>query len=254
TIRLVQIFFPGAGLLVLSAWCLGILNRHRRFLLSYTAPIAWNLAIIATLLWFGGRIEAFRLAVLTAVGSVIGSALQLVVQVPTVLRLLPRRRPVLDTRSDDVRTVIRNFGPVFLGRGVVQVSAYVDTVIASLLPTGAVAALTNAQTLYVLPVSLFGMSVSAAELPAMSSTLGSESEVATHLRGRLDAVLRRIAFLVVPSAMAFFALGDVLAGLLFQAGRFTRADSVYVWGILAGSAIGLLASTLGRLYASTYYA
>jgi putative peptidoglycan lipid II flippase len=66
----------------------------------------------------------------------------------------------------------RNFVPVFFSRGVVQVSAYVDTLLASLLGTGAVAGLTNVQLLYTLPVSLFGMSVSAAELPVMSSTAG----------------------------------------------------------------------------------
>jgi putative peptidoglycan lipid II flippase len=254
TISLVRILFPGAGLLVLSAWCLGILNSHRRFLLSYAAPIAWNVAIIVALLVYGGRVGEFPLAIIAAWGSVIGSALQLLVQLPTVLRLLPRFHLVLDAATANVRTVISNFGPVFVGRGVVQISAYVDTIIASFLGQGAVAALTSAQVLYTLPVSLFGMSVSAAELPAMSSALGAEEEVAGYLRTRLDAGLRRIAFLVVPSAMAFLALGDVLAGALFQAGRFTRADSVYVWAILAGSAVGLLASTLGRLYASTYYA
>jgi putative peptidoglycan lipid II flippase len=74
------------------------------------------------------------------------------------------------------------------------------------------------------------------------------------LRRRLDVGLRQIAFFVVPSAMAFLALGDVVAGAVLQNGRFGRADSVYVWRILGGSAIGLLASTLGRLYSSTYYA
>ncbi|MDX2120104.1 MAG: lipid II flippase MurJ, partial [Gemmatimonadota bacterium] len=53
TVRLVRILFPGAGLLVLSAWCLGVLNSHRRFLLPYAAPVVWNLAIIATLLLGG---------------------------------------------------------------------------------------------------------------------------------------------------------------------------------------------------------
>jgi len=254
TVSLVRILFPGAGLLVLSAWCLGILNSHRRFLLSYTAPIVWNLTIVAALLWFGGRVGQFDLAVVTAWTSLVGSALQFLVQLPTVLRLLGRVPLALDVWSPSVRTVVRNFGPVFVGRGVVQISAYVDTVIASFLPMGAVAALTNAQALYVLHVSLFGMSVSAAELPAMSSALGAQDDVDEHLRARLDAGLRRIAFLVVPSGMAFLAIGDVLAAALFQSGRFTRADSVYVWGILAGSAVGLLASTLGRLYASTYYA
>jgi putative peptidoglycan lipid II flippase len=88
----------------------------------------------------------------------------------------------------------------------------------------------------------------------MSSALGSEAEVASHLRVRLDRGLRRIAFFVVPSAMAFLALGDVLAAALLQTGRFTAADAQYVWAILAGSAIGLLASTLGRLYSSSFYA
>lgn len=252
TIQLVRILFPGAGLLVLSAWCLGVLNSHRRFLLSYTAPIAWNGAMIATLVLFGG--EALpTLAVWLAWGSVAGSALQFAVQLPSVWLVAPDVRLSLGALSDDVRTVVRNFVPVFISRGVVQVSAYVDTLLASLLPTGAVAALSNVQLLYTLPVSLFGMSVSAAELPAMSGeAAGAEAYGA--LRVRLDAGLRRIALFVVPSAMAFLALGDVVAAAIFETGRFDRGDTVYVWGILAGSAVGLLASTLGRLYASTYYA
>ncbi len=253
-IHLVRIFFPGAGLLVLSAWCLGVLNSHRYFLLSYAAPVVWNTAIITVLLGFGDRHPQFPLAVLTAWGSVLGSLLQLAVQVPVVLRLVGRLRLALDYQMTGVRTVIRNFVPVFVSRGVVQISAYVDALIASLLPTGAVASLSYAQTLYTLPVSLFAMSVSAAELPAMSSALGSQAEIAVHLRTRLNSGLRQIAFFVVPSAMAFLALGDVVTATLYQSGRFSHADAVYVWGILAGSAVGLLASTLARLYASTYYA
>jgi putative peptidoglycan lipid II flippase len=264
TIRLVKILFPGAGLLVLSAWCLGVLNSHRRFFLSYTAPVIWNIAIIASLIWFGrggGNLEAddlkqfqFGLAEWVAWGSVLGSFLQFGVQLPTVLRLIKRLRPTLDLKSKSVRTVIRNFFPVFFSRGVVQISAFVDALLASLLGTGAVAALTFAQSLYTLPVSLFGMSVSAAELPAMSSAVGTDEEVKTQLRRRLDSGLRQIAFLIIPSAIGFLALGDVMVGALYQTGRFTRADSLYVWGIIAGSAIGLLPTTLGRLYASTFYA
>jgi putative peptidoglycan lipid II flippase len=254
TIRLVRILFPGAGLLVLSAWCLGILNSHRRFFLSYTAPVLWNVAMIGTLLGFGGRIDQARLAIALAWGSVAGSALQFGVQVPVVLGLARRLRIRLETRSPEVREVLRNFGPVFVSRGVVQISAYIDALLASLLATGAVTGLTNAQLLYTLPVSLFGMSVSAAELPAMSSALGSQAEIAAHLRRRLESGARHIAFLIVPSAVAFLALGDVVSAALLQTGRFTHADAVYVWGILAAASIGLLAQTLGRLYSSTFYA
>jgi putative peptidoglycan lipid II flippase len=254
TITVVRILFPGAGLLVLSAWCLGILNSHHRFFLSYAAPVVWSAAMIVALLWFGGETPLPRLVAILAWASVAGSALQLAVQLPAVLRVAPDLRAGIATTSEDVRTIVRNFFPAFFSRGVVQVSAYVDTLLASLLPTGAVAGLTNAQTLYTLPVSLFGMSVSAAELPVMANVADGDGPGLEHLRGRLDAGLRRIAFFVIPSAMAFLALGDVVAAALLQTGRFRHVDAVYVWAILAGSAIGLLASTLGRLYASTYFA
>jgi putative peptidoglycan lipid II flippase len=180
--------------------------------------------------------------------------MQVGVQLPQVAHLMSGFRVSMGIGMESVHTVVRNFIPVFISRGVVQISAYVDTFLASLLPTGALAALVYAQTLYILPVSLFGMSVSAAELPAFSSALGETNEVNAYLRNRLNAGLRQIAFFVIPSAMAFLALGDVIAGAIYQTGQFTRRDSVYVWSILAGSAVGLLATTLGRLYASMYYA
>ena len=84
-ITLVRIVFPGTGLLVLSAWCLGILNSHRRFFLSYAAPIAWNIAIIAALIGFGRSSAPGRLAIYAAWASVAGSLLQILVQLPSVM-------------------------------------------------------------------------------------------------------------------------------------------------------------------------
>ncbi|HWC15838.1 MAG TPA: lipid II flippase MurJ, partial [Terriglobales bacterium] len=221
---------------------------------SYAAPIAWNAIMIGTLLGFGPSRSEDSLAVITAWGSVLGSALQLGVQLPVTLRLVRKVRIEFGLHLASVREVIHNFGPVLFSRGVVQVSAFIDSNIASALPTGAVAAFGYAQVLYTLPISLFGMSVSAAELPAMSGTLGSDSEIAAQLRARMGRAMRQIAFLVVPSAVAFLALGDVVAAVVYQSGKFTHEDALYVWGVLAGSSVGLLASSLGRLYSSTYYA
>jgi len=98
------------------------------------------------------------------------------------------------------------------------------------------------------------MSVSAAELPAMSSALGTEEEIGAQLRDRLSRGSRQISFLVIPSVAAFLVLGDVVAAAIYQSGRFTHDDAIYVWAVLAGSTVGLLASTLGRLYSSAFYA
>jgi putative peptidoglycan lipid II flippase len=189
-----------------------------------------------------------------AYGVVAGSFLQFAVQVPSVLRLLGHFRPTLTVAGESLRQVLRSFGPVVMGRGVVQVSAYVDTRYASLISERALSTLTYAQAIYLIPVSLFGMAVSAAELPEMSRTAGAGEEVAGKLRARIGAGARRIAFFVVPSAAALLFIGDVVAGALLQTGRFTPADTRYLWYLLMGSAVGLLASTVGRLYASAFYA
>ncbi|WP_395857436.1 murein biosynthesis integral membrane protein MurJ [Cystobacter fuscus] len=255
TIRLVRILFPGTGLLVMSAWCLGVLNSHRKFFLSYVAPVVWNLAIITSLVGAGlSGLAEEPLVVVLSYGVVVGCALQFLVQVPSVLRVLGHFRPHLSTASESVRQVLRSFATVVLGRGVVQISAYVDTSYASLLSVRALSTLTYAQTLYLIPVSLFGMAISAAELPEMSRAAGAGEAVAGKLRARLEAGSRRIAFFVVPSAVALLFIGDVVAAALFQWGRFTAADTRYLWYVLMGASIGLAASALGRLYASTFYA
>jgi putative peptidoglycan lipid II flippase len=254
TILLVRLLFPGMGLLVLSAWSLGILNSHRRFFLSYAAPVLWNAAQIACLLWFGRQSSQEQLTIKLAVAVVIGSLLQFAVQLPLAYRLVNGLRPALDFQLTAVRQVLTNFLPVVTARGVGQISAYLDNVIASLLPRGAVSALSYAQIIYTLPVSLFGMAVSAAELPDMAAIVGEQTAVAAKLRQKIDASLQRIAFFVIPSMIAFLALGDVVVATLYQTGNFDRRATIYVWTILAAAAVGLLAATMGRLYSSTFYA
>lgn len=269
TIQLVQVMFPGVGLVVLSAWCLGVLNSHKRFFLAYVAPVLWNVAMIAALVGFGHRLLGglgqragqnpgqTRLAVAVAWGSVVGAGLQLGVQLPSALRLARGDgplRPSLSLASSSVRRVLSNFGPVVLSRGVVQVSAYVDQLLASYLGAGIVAAMAYAQVLYLLPISLFGMAVTAAELPEMSRAVGTEDETAAKLRARLAVSLRRISFYVVPSSAAFLALGDTVAATVFQTGRFGANDAQVVWLILAGSTVGLLAATHARLLSSAFWA
>src|SRR5690606_19521054 len=156
-----------------------------------------------------------------------------------------------DTRLEQVRETVRNAGPAILGRGVVQISGYVDTFLASFLFYGAVTALGYAQLLYLLPISLFGMSVAAAELPELARQRLAPAEA---LRLRASTGLRRIAFFVVPSFVAFVLLGDLLVATLFQTGSFQADQTLLVYAILVAFSVGLLASTGTRLLASTFFA
>ncbi len=254
TIRMVRILFPGVGILVLSAWCLGILNSHRRFFLPYAAPVLWNIALIATLIGFGGKYQLYPLAEILAWGAVVGSILQFGIQIPSAMRLAGRFQFHLEIVSANVRTIIRNFIPAVASRGVNQISSYIDTILASFLPSGAIAALAYAQTIYLIPVSLFGMSISSAELPEMSSQIGPQQDVAKALRERLNTSAQRVGFFIIPAVAGFLALGDSIVALIYQTGSFARSDVRYVWLVLAGSTVGLLAATLGRLYTSAFWA
>ena len=246
-----RIIFPMTGTLVLAAWTLGILNSHRKFFVPYVAPVLWNAAMIATLLVWGGRLDTHRLVVALAWGALVGGGLQFALQLPWVLRLERHLRVRWDLKLAGVREAVRNAGPALLGRGVVQVGSYLDLVLASLLATGAVAALGYAQTLYLLPVSLFGMSVAAAELPELSRQRAVER---SFLRDRVRLGLRRIAYFVIPSAAAYLVLGDVVVAALYQTGDFGSADTRLVQLVLAGYSIGLLASSSSRLYSSAFFA
>lgn len=253
-VKLTRIIFPGVGLLVLYAWALGILNAHRQFFISYVAPVLWSASMIVTLIVFGMYMSGARLATALAWGTLVGCALQFAIEIPFVLKHAKHLSFGFDRSLEPVRSIFRNILPVVGGRGVVQISGYIDTAIASLLPTGAVTVLFNAQTIYMLPISVFGMSVAAAELPQMSGAQGSDEEVRSALRKRLDRGVRQMAFFVIPTTVAFVLIGRVLVAALFQRGKFTADTTLLVWYVLCGSAIGLLVSTLGRLYSSAFYA
>ncbi len=262
TITLVRILFPMTGLMVVSGWCLGVLTTHRRFFLPYAAPALWNVAGIVALLAAGTWLvtpqlpldERFhRLALALAWGTVAGAALQVAIQLPACWRVLAGRVSLLPTLAPaGTRDVIKAWIPVVLGAGVAQFAALIDTQLGSFAGEGGVASLAYAQLVQTLPISLFGVSVAAVALPALSEE--ADTGAATALRTRLAAGFRRVAFFVVPCAFAFVALGPVIVGLLFQTGRFGAADTQLVGAVLAAYGIGLLGSAAAKLLASGFYA
>ena len=250
TVDLMRITTGGLGLLVLSAWCLGVLNSHRRFFLPYVAPVLWNAAQIAVLAAAAfGDWSPRQAAVALAWGLVAGGALQFGVQALAVWRLAPDLRPSLGRGIPAVAEVRRRFGPAVLGRGVLQLSGYLDLVLASLLVTGAVAGLLSAQMLYGLPIALFATSVAAAELPEMSRPEGR-----LRLAERALAARRRTAFFVAFSTVAYLVLGEAIVGALFGWGAFDTDDARVVALVLAAYSLGLPAVASSRIHQNTLYA
>lgn len=272
TVTLLRIIFPSAGLLVLSAWCLGILNSHRQFFLSYVAPVLWNIAqitaVVVAFYFFGvgdtsltsfSRDDALsdtatnvavlgEVAQVAAWGFLAGSALQFLVQVPSVRRLAKGLKFGLDNQRAGVREVIRRFGGAVSGRGVIQISAFADTILAGAITAGAVAALVKAQILYILPISLFAVSIAASELPELSRLKNPED-----IRKRGEKGFAQICFFVSFTALAYVLLGDKIVGTLLERGEFNSDDTLLVWFTLGAYALGLVPSAVSRLTQNTLW-
>ncbi len=264
TIALVRVLFPMTGLMVVSAWCLGVLNTHRRFFLPYAAPVVWNVVGIAALAGAGAWLvspqlpldeQLARLAFALAWGLVGGSVVQVLIQLPACWRVLHGIPLGFDPAVPGVRSVLTAWMPVVLGMGVAQISAFVDTQLGSLAGPSGVSSLTYAQLIQLVPISMFGTSVAAVSLPELSrDASGGGAAPNDQLRARIAVAFRRITFFTVPSSLLFAAFGPLLIAALYQTGRFTHADSLEVGGVLAAYGIGLLGQACVKLFASGFYA
>ena len=253
TIRLTRVLFPMTAVMVLSGWCLGVQNSHRRFFWSYASAVMWSAAQIALLLVGGSRAsDLTELALWLAWATLAGALLQVAAQVPEVLRLVGPVRPTLRASADGVRSVLRNVLPVVTALGVTQISSFVDLSVASFLPEGSVTSLTQANIIAMLPVSVFGISVAASSLPDLSRD--GEASNYDALRERIRAGWQRILFYIVPSAAACIALGDYIVGTLYRAGRFGAAEQRTVHWVLAGYAVGLISFGSVKLMSSAFHA
>jgi putative peptidoglycan lipid II flippase len=254
TTRLLRVLFPMTGVMVLSGWCLGVQNAHRRFFVSYAAATAWSLVQVVLLLAAGPRApELVTLAWWLSWATLGGALLQVAVQLPQVWTVLGGVRPTWAPGLEGVRTVGRNFVPVVGALGFAQLSGLIDLRIASELPVGAVAIWNYAIPIYLLPLSLFGIAGAAAALPEFASRQ-LDADGMAQLRAGVVSAWTRILFYVIPSAVALAAIGDALATMLYRGGAFGDLQVRRVWIVLAGYAVGLVFFASVRLLASTYHA
>ncbi|MBW2455034.1 MAG: murein biosynthesis integral membrane protein MurJ [Deltaproteobacteria bacterium] len=258
TTRLVRIVFPMTGLLVLCAWALGVLNAHRKFFLPYVAPVIWSAAQIAALLVGGGwlLLSGEALARVLALGALVGATLELGTLLRRCRPLLGTLRPSLDHLNPAVRTAAKRLPAVLLGRGVIQISGLIDTMLVSFLGTGSNAVFGYAQMLYLLPMSVLGTGEAAVSLPEMARDSAEEDVERRNerLRARLGAMLTRVTVLAVPAMAVLILFGAELITLLLRTGRFDADSTHRVAEALAVYGFALLGNASGRLFATSFFA
>jgi putative peptidoglycan lipid II flippase len=254
TADLVRILSVGAGFLVLSAWCLGVLNSHRRFFLSYVAPVLWNttqivvLVVVGLLAW-----DLVDRATALAWAVVAGGVIQVAVQIPAVRKANKHIDINLGWNEVSARRVITRLGPAILGRGALQLSAFFDLALASLLAAGATTAIASAQPLYILPISIIAMSVAAADLPELS-TMDDQSGVLARTVERTNRVMFFITMIVV----IYLVAGDHVIWGVFSFGglrdRLDQDEIMLISLVLGAFSLGLPAIGGSRQLQNILYA
>jgi putative peptidoglycan lipid II flippase len=270
TVQLTRIMFPFLLLIACAAVAMGILNTHNVFGVPAAASAFFNLGSIvggvaaAYLLapeWFGALLgrggaadpaSAERAITGMAVGTLLGGALQLGVQLPSAHRVGWRWRPVLDLRDPALRDVLRLMAPATIGAAAVQVNVLVNSNFASYLGDGPVSWLNVAFRFMQLPIGLFGVAVGMASLPTVSrhSARGDHAAVSSTVGDALELV----ALLCLPAAVGLAVLGAPIIGLVYEHGRFGLADTQAAAGALAGYAIGLGGYAAIKVLAPSFYA
>jgi len=253
TVQLVRIIILGTAVLVMSAWCLAILNSHGRFFLGYAAPVAWNICQIIVLIVLAiSEVTGSTAAEALAWALVIGSLLQVLIQIPTVLRGNRNIRFNLLWKEPSTALVLRRFVPAVAGRGALQLSSFMDLALASLLSIGAASALAAAQAIYLLPVALIATSIAAVELPELSRS----PDTAT-IHERVNKRLLQMLWLVGPILALYLAAGAPIADFLFNLGGLRNSidpgDLTVIGFALGAYALGLPALLSSRLLQSVCF-
>ena len=250
TVLLTRVMFPYLLLVGLAALAMGILNTHGRFFASAIGPALLNVGMIAAVLLLARRVEPPILAL--AIGVLVGGVAQLLVQVPSLQRLGLLVGPSLDLRHPALGRVARLLLPAVFGLAAVQVTVFVNTLLASLLPAGSISFLYYADRIMEFPHGIFGIALASASLPAMSraAARGDRRGIGTTVTFALGLSF----YVAVPATVGLVVLREPIVRVLFERGAFTAADTAATAQALVGYALGLVAFSGARIVAQAFYA
>lgn len=260
-IRLTRIMFPFLLLVALAAQAMGILNACNQFGVPAMSSTFFNIGSVlgglALGFWAGPWIGITAIEGM-AYGVVLGGALQLAWQLPSLRRAGFSFRPAFDPKHPGLRHIVKLMGPAILGGAAVQINVMVNTYFASgiLDPVrgtdGPVSWLGYAFRFMQLPLGVFGVAIAAATLPAISRSAASGDF--DQFRRTLSRSLGLVFLLTIPSSVGLLLLGPAMIGAIYEGGRFEAYDTQQTALALSFFAIGLAGYAALKVLTPAYYA
>jgi putative peptidoglycan lipid II flippase len=255
TAQLTRIMFPFILLVSIAALVMGMLNAKNRFGMPAMASSFFNIGSIVGGVGLGYWIDPHfgtRALIGLAFATVIGGALQLAVQLPSLARLGYRFRPDIHWRDPGVKAILLLMGPAVIAASTTQINVLVNSMFASTLGDGAIFALAIAFRLMQLPLGLFGVALGTVTLPLLSRLVvaGKTQE----FRSELARAIRWALLLTLPSMVGLMMLAEPIISVLYQHGKFNADQAAQAAGALRFYAIGLGGYAALKVLVNAFYA
>ncbi len=250
TVSMVRVTFPYLMFISLTAFAGGILNTYGKFGVPAFTPVLLNVVMIAAAIWMAPHFAIPGMAL--AWGVFIAGVLQLLFQLPFLLRLKFLPRPKLAHGHEAVKRIMKLMLPALFGSSVTQINMVVDTLIASFLATGSISWLYYSDRLMEFPLGVFSIALGTVILPNMAQHFAAKSD--SGFSATLDWALRLTAVVVAPAAVGLLCLAGPVLVTLFHYGHFNTLDARMASASLSAYAFGLLGFTLVKVCAPGFYA
>ena len=249
-IDILQITFPYLFFVSLVAFSSSILNSYQKFSLPALTPLFYNLSLIVAAIWFAPSLEVPIYAI--AWGVFGAGIIQVLIQIPALAKmgLLPKFQ--LNMQHPGVRKVMYLMVPGIIAGGVSQINMLIDTILASLLPTGSPSWLYVSDRLMQLPLGIFAIAIGTVILPRLSSLFVTENKIA--FSNTLDWSIRLILLIGVPAVVGLIMLAEPIILTLFERGEFNSQDSLQASYSLIALAFGLVAFMLIKILTPSFFA
>ena len=253
TVTLTRIMFPYVILIGLVALCMGILNVMGHFAAPAVAPVLLNLAMIGTVVGVSRFSDSETVRVMgLAVGVLVGGIMQLLLQVPYLIRNGIRFWKRSGLWHPRMKTVGLLMLPTVFGAAVYQINTLIGTLLASLLPQGSVSYLYYADRLVQFPLGIFAQAAATAVLPSLSRQAAKKDHVG--MSDTFGHAMSLVLFLTIPAMVGLIVLRGPIVALLFQRGAFDNQIAQLTSDALLYYALGLWAFSAVRIVVSTFYA
>ena len=247
---LIKLTFPYLLLISLTGFAGAVLNSYQRFAVPALTPVILNLCLIAAALW--GAPQFDEPVVALSLGVLVAGFAQLLFQVPALAGIGLVPRPRWAPAHEGVRRILALMVPALFGVSVSQINLLLDTVLASLLPSGSVSWLYYSDRLTELPLGVFAIAIATVILPTLSSQRARADDAA--FANTLAWAMRSVLLVAVPATLALVVLAEPLLATLFQYGAFSADDRAMAAASLRAYTLGLGAFMLVKVLAPGFYA